>query len=58
MYSINLEKAAQKDFRKLDKQFKDKVLQSLKTISEDPSVGEPLKGGLSVYRSYPLFLSR
>ena len=52
MYSVGLEKAAQKDFRRLDKQIKDKTLKSLKEIAADPLAGEPLKGGLSVYRSY------
>ena len=52
MFSVSLEKSAQKDFRKLEKPLKNKVLDSLKTISGDPSSGEPLKDGLSVYRSY------
>ncbi|OGY26796.1 MAG: hypothetical protein A2Z11_02395 [Candidatus Woykebacteria bacterium RBG_16_43_9] len=52
MYKVSLEKAAQKDFRKLDKQLKDNILDALKIISEDPLSGEPLKSGLSVYRSY------
>ena len=52
MYSVSLEKSAQKDFRKLETPLKDKVIESLKTVSSNPSSGEPLKGGLSVYRSY------
>ncbi len=52
MYSVSLEKTAQKDFRRFDKPLKEKTLESLSKIASNPSSGEPLKGSLSVYRSY------
>jgi len=51
MYKIHLERAVQKDLRGFERKLQDQLLKAFKTIAADLFSGEPLKGGLSVYRS-------
>ncbi len=46
MYSLQLSKRLDRDFSKLDKKARDRVISKLKEISENPRVGKPLKGRL------------
>lgn len=48
MYSVRLEKPAQKDIHKLDKPLQKQIFGTLRKLSTDPFSSEPLKGGLSI----------
>lgn len=46
MYSLQLSKRFDRDFSKLDKEVRDRVVEKLREISDNPRVGKPLKGRL------------
>lgn len=43
-YALVLSKRFDRDFSKLDKEARDRVIEKLKEISRDPRVGKPLRG--------------
>jgi mRNA interferase RelE/StbE len=46
MYSLVLSKRFDNEFSKLDKEIRDRVIEELEKISENPRIGKPLKGKL------------
>ena len=46
MYSLVLSRRFDRDFSKLDKDVRDRVVEKLREISDDPRIGKPLRGKL------------
>lgn len=56
MYQITFTKTAAKNFKKLDKRYQQAASQALDRLSQEPYLGDPLKGKLKGY--YKLRFSR
>lgn len=51
-YKIQLLRSAEKDIKQLDKPIRRKIREELLKLSSDPSIGQKLKGNLSIYWSH------
>ena len=54
MYEVVIINSAAKQINKFDKPIKNKIIDALEKIAENPFVGEILKGDLALVYSYPL----
>ncbi|MCK5510036.1 type II toxin-antitoxin system RelE/ParE family toxin [Candidatus Parcubacteria bacterium] len=58
MYKIVIPRNAQKDLKKIDKLYKERILVALNVLSKDPFTGKKLKGDYKMQYSYRVWLYR
>ena len=51
MYQVVLKKVAQKNFKKIDKRYKKRIMQTIFALANDPYSGKQLEGSLKDFYS-------